>query len=164
MVLIMAQALLLLALTFFVGSVLGWTLSRDPRRKSSGFVTAPAEVLAEVPVLVANTGARRVSHLASMTPEALEAAVIQAGTGLEPIRLSAPQGDGDDLKIISGVGPVNERELNELGVYHYWQIAEWGPEQVAWIAQRIRFPNRVMRENWVAQAARLAKRAGSQAG
>jgi predicted flap endonuclease-1-like 5' DNA nuclease len=100
----------------------------------------------------------RVSSLASMTPDSVEAAVQQAGSGLEPMRLDGPRGGIDDLTVISGVGPGNQQELNELGIYHYWQIASWTPENVAWISNRIRFPKRIVRENWMAQAAKLSKR------
>jgi predicted flap endonuclease-1-like 5' DNA nuclease len=100
----------------------------------------------------------KISTLASMTPESVEAAVMQAGSGLEPLRLSEPRGPVDDLKIISGVGPVNEKELHELGIYHYWQIASWSPENVAWVSGRIRFPKRIVRENWMSQAAKLSHR------
>ena len=98
----------------------------------------------------------RVSSLATMTPESVEAAVQQAGTGLEPIRLETPRGGIDDLTVISGIGPGNQQELNALGIYHYWQIAGWTPEHVAWVSNRVRFPKRIVRENWMAQAARLA--------
>jgi NADH-quinone oxidoreductase subunit E len=100
----------------------------------------------------------RVSSLASMTPDSVEAAVQQAGSGLEPMRLDGPRGSIDDLTVISGVGPGNQQELNELGIYHYWQIASWTPENVAWVSNRIRFPKRIVRENWMAQAAKLSKR------
>ncbi len=99
----------------------------------------------------------RVSSLAGMTPESVEAAVQQAGSGLEPVRLNAPRGPVDDLTVISGIGPSNQQELNELGIYHFWQIAGWTPEHVAWVSNRIRFPKRVVRENWMAQAAKLAR-------
>ncbi len=99
----------------------------------------------------------RVSSLAAMTPESVEAAVQQAGSGLEPVRLGAPRGPVDDLTVISGIGPGNQQELNELGIYHYWQIAGWTPEHVAWVSNRIRFPKRIVRENWMAQAAKLAR-------
>ncbi len=104
-----------------------------------------------------NSLQKRVSSLAGMTPESIEAAVQQVGSGLEPVRLSAPQGNPDDLTVISGVADSNQRELNALGIYHYWQIAGWSPEHVAWISNRILFPKRVVRENWMSQAARLAK-------
>lgn len=100
---------------------------------------------------------RRVSSLAAMSPHSVVAAVEQAGVGLEPARLSAPQGSPDDLSVLSGVTPGVEAELNALGIWHYWQVAGWGPEQVAWIANRIRLGDRVARENWMAQAAKLAK-------
>lgn len=100
----------------------------------------------------------RVSSLASMTPDSVEAAVQQAGSGLEPMRLDGPRGGIDDLTVISGVGPGNQQELNELGIYHYWQIASWTPENVAWVSNRIRFPKRIVRENWMSQAAKLSKR------
>lgn len=99
----------------------------------------------------------RVSSLASMTPDSVEAAVQQAGSGLEPMRLDSPRGPVDDLTVISGIGPGNQQELNALGIYHYWQIAGWTPENVAWISNRVRFPKRIVRENWMSQAARLAR-------
>jgi len=99
----------------------------------------------------------RVSSLASMTPDSVEAAVQQAGSGLEPLRLDSPRGPVDDLTVISGIGPGNQQELNALGIYHYWQIAGWTPENVAWVSNRVRFPKRIVRENWMSQAARLAR-------
>jgi NADH-quinone oxidoreductase subunit E len=92
-----------------------------------------------------------------MTPDSVEAAVQQAGSGLEPMRLDSPRGPVDDLTVISGIGPGNQQELNALGIYHYWQIAGWTPENVAWISNRVRFPKRIVRENWMSQAARLAR-------
>ena len=99
----------------------------------------------------------RVSSLASMTPDSVEAAVQQAGAGLEPVRLSAPQGPVDDLTIISCIDRHSQEDLNALGIYHYWQIAGWAPEHVAWVSNRIRLSKRIARENWMSQAARLAR-------
>ena len=39
--------------------------------------------------------------------------------------LDAPNGDADDLKKILGIGSVLEEKLNDIGVYHYSQIAEF---------------------------------------
>lgn len=99
----------------------------------------------------------RVSSLAGMTPESVEAAVQQAGSGLEPVRLSAPQGVIDDLTIISGIDYASQSDLNALGIYHFWQIAGWTPEHVAWVSNRVRLSKRIARENWMSQAAKLAK-------
>lgn len=76
----------------------------------------------------------------------------------KPRTLSAPRKSGaDDLKRISGVGPKIEGTLNEMGFYHFDQIAKWTPEEMAWVDSRLRFKGRIQRENWVAQAAQLAK-------
>ncbi len=41
--------------------------------------------------------------------------------GFEP--LSGPRGVADDLKKLAGVSPAIEKKLNDLGIFHYWQIA-----------------------------------------
>jgi len=74
-----------------------------------------------------------------------------------PERLEAPQGDKDDLKKISGVGPKLEALLNEMGFWHFRQIAAWGPAEIAWVDARLKFKGRIERDDWVAQATELAK-------
>ncbi|MEM6303622.1 MAG: hypothetical protein AAF744_02820 [Pseudomonadota bacterium] len=77
----------------------------------------------------------------------------------EPEILSAPQGSADDLKRISGVGPKLEGVLNDLGFWHFWQIAAWGPEEVAWVDTRLKFKGRIERDNWIDQAKAFAAEA-----
>ena len=98
----------------------------------------------------------RVSSLVAMTPESVEAAVQQAGSGLSPLRLDAPKGAPDDLTLISGITETSQRSLNQLGIYHFWQVAGWTPEHVAWLSSRVEGPGRIARENWMSQAARLS--------
>ncbi|MFN3229137.1 MAG: hypothetical protein ACK41P_04720 [Asticcacaulis sp.] len=82
--------------------------------------------------------------------------IMAAGEGLPPRLLSAPEtGVADNLKLINGIGASNERELNALGIYHFSQIAEWGAPEVAWISNRIRFPKRILSEDWIGQARAL---------
>ncbi len=100
----------------------------------------------------------RVSSLVAMTPESVEAAVQQAGSGLAPVRLDTPKGAPDDLTLISGITETSQRALNELGIYHFWQVAGWTPEHVAWLSSRVEGPGRIARENWMSQAARLSDR------
>jgi|GEM_PF-309047 len=78
--------------------------------------------------------------------------------GSKPEALSAPKGgQADNLKEIKGVGPKLEAMLNDMGFYHFDQIADWGPEQVAWVDANIKgFKGRVSRDNWVDQAKTLA--------
>ena len=77
----------------------------------------------------------------------------------QPEILTGPRAgqEADDLKRISGVGPKLEGVLNELGFYHFDQIAAWTPEQVAWVDARLQFKGRIVRDNWIAQAAEFAK-------
>ena len=70
----------------------------------------------------------------------------------KPATLSSPNGKADDLKRISGVGPVLEKVLNDTGIYHYQQIAELSSDNISWLDDRIAFPGRIERENWVGQA------------
>jgi len=77
---------------------------------------------------------------------------------VEPELLSGPRegSAADDLKQISGVGPQLEKLLNELGFYHFDQIANWTPVQVAWVDARLKFKGRIERDDWISQAKALA--------
>jgi len=87
-----------------------------------------------------------------------EASGSPAGAGTRPEALSAPKGGkADDLKQIKGVGPKLEKLCNELGFYHFDQIAGWGADEVTWVDQNLKgFKGRVSRDNWVEQAKVLA--------
>jgi predicted flap endonuclease-1-like 5' DNA nuclease len=64
----------------------------------------------------------------------------------------------NDLTIISGIGPVIQRKLNELGIYSFKQISELTPEMIDKIAESLKvFPDRIGRDNWIGQAAALAR-------
>ncbi|MBX2802146.1 MAG: hypothetical protein KTR31_30980, partial [Myxococcales bacterium] len=66
-------------------------------------------------------------------------------------------GPKDDLKEISGVGPVLERLLNDVGVYYFWQVAEWTASDIAFVDDRLdAFQGRIERDAWVPQASKLA--------
>ncbi|MEM7195296.1 MAG: hypothetical protein AAF402_10120 [Pseudomonadota bacterium] len=83
------------------------------------------------------------------------AAVAEISDDWKPVGLDAPDGEADDLKRISGVGPVIEKTLNGLGIYHFRQVAAFTPDNVKWVDNFIDFPGRIDREGWVDQAARL---------
>lgn len=66
--------------------------------------------------------------------------------------------DADDLKQIVGVGPFLEKKLHAIGIYTFRQIARFSPDDVAQVNDVIEFfPGRIARENWVGQAAELAR-------
>lgn len=91
---------------------------------------------------------------APAAPAAPAPAPAADGPGTKPTMLSAARdGGADDLKKIKGVGPKLETALNEMGVYHYDQIANWTADEVAWVDENlVQFKGRVSRDNWVAQA------------
>lgn len=65
----------------------------------------------------------------------------------------------DDLKLIKGIGPQNEQRLNKIGVKLFDDVAKWTKKEQADIGQRLAFPGRIEREEWVKQAKALAKKA-----
>jgi len=65
-------------------------------------------------------------------------------------------GKPDDLKKLKGVGPKLETTLNELGFYHFDQVAGWGPQEIAWVDSRLKFKGRIERDGWIEQAKILA--------
>jgi len=86
-----------------------------------------------------------------------EGAGEDAGSKPDLLSQARPEGP-DDLKLIKGVGPKLEQELNEKGVFHYDQIAGWTEAEVAWADQHlVRFKGRISRDGWVAQARILAE-------
>ncbi|MEZ6001239.1 hypothetical protein [Hyphomonas sp.] len=67
-------------------------------------------------------------------------------------------GNEDDLEVVNGIGPMLCELLNEIGVYYYWQIAEWGPAEIEWVDNKLEhFKGRIERDEWVSQAKELAK-------
>ncbi len=95
------------------------------------------------------------SALAALPADATPVQKADA-VGDRPLALEAPRGGGpDDLQRIKGVGPVNEKRLHALGVFHFDQIAAWGRSEIRWVGTYLSFPGRIDRERWVVQAANL---------
>ncbi len=67
--------------------------------------------------------------------------------------LSGPRGVADDLKKLAHVSPTIEKKFNDLGIFHYWQIASLGPEAAHKIGEDIGLPGRM--EGWITQSKQL---------
>jgi NADH-quinone oxidoreductase subunit E len=82
---------------------------------------------------------------------------VEAGGA--PALLKKPMGGkGDDLKLIWGVGKQLEKMLNNMGIWHFSQIASWSAKDLSWVDERLEgFKGRAKRDKWVSQAKRLAK-------
>lgn len=94
---------------------------------------------------------------AKAKPKAEEAPAVAYSDADKPALLSAPNGEADDLKVIKGIGPKLEKELNGAGVFHFSQIASWTAKEVAWADENlVSFKGRISRDSWVTQAKELA--------
>lgn len=107
---------------------------------------APAE-----PKSAPKTAEPPASAAEPVTPETLVEGEA-APDSWKPELLTEAQGEKDDLKRIKGIGPKIEGILNDLGVYHISQIAEFTEENVAWVNSHLRFKGRIQREKWIEQA------------
>lgn len=98
-----------------------------------------------------------VKKVAAPEPASPEGAAAKATEEAAPETLKeARGGKADDLKLLKGVGPKLEQTLNELGFFHFDQIAKWTEAEVAWVDSRLKFKGRIERDGWIAQAAQLA--------
>ena len=100
-------------------------------------------------------GAGRPRSERSPAPAAEPAAAVAES---KPELLTAARGGkGDDLELIWGVGPKLGKMLNEMGVWHFDQIAAWTPAELAWVDARLTgFKGRAVRDDWISQAKKLA--------
>jgi len=115
---------------------------------------------AAMPAGAAAVGLMAASVKADAAPKAekpktkVEAASGTAEGGTQPKALKAARkGVADDLQKIEGIGPVLEKLCHGLGIFHFDQIAAFGPAEVAWMDGNLKgFRGRVTRDKWVAQA------------
>ena len=115
--------------------------------------SAPVEAMAR-PILSKTIDKAAKAPLAKPAPAAAKPA---AKGSSRPAGLEAPRaGKADDLKRISGVGPKLEMVLNDLGIYHFDQIAAWSRTEIDWIDDYLQFKGRVDRDKWIGQAKKLA--------
>ncbi|MEI2387944.1 polyhydroxyalkanoate depolymerase [Breoghania sp. JC706] len=106
----------------------------------------------------AGAGAAAAKPAAAPAPKhaAKPAARLQAvPAGLAAITLAAPDGEPDDLKRISGIGPKLAAALNGAGIYHMRQIAALSAAQLAELDEKLSLRGRAIRDDWVAQAKAL---------
>lgn len=91
-------------------------------------------------------------------PKADEAPKAEKAADVAPAALfSAPEGEPDDLKKISGVGPVLEKKLHALGITKYAQVAAFTEDDVSRVDDALSFKGRIGREDWIGQAKTLAE-------
>ena len=117
---------------------------------------APATPLLEPPTLQSRPdNLTRMDGAARTDGPAAPKVVVREGS--RNLLTHAGHGEPDDLKRIRGVARVLERTLHRMGVFYFWQIAEWSPEDVRYVDSRLTaFRGRIERDDWVHQASKLA--------
>jgi len=68
-------------------------------------------------------------------------------------QLPGPRGVADDLKKLPGISPAIEKQLNDLGIFHYSQIAELNAKAAHNVGEEVGLPGRV--DSWIAKAKEL---------
>jgi|DEB0MinimDraft_10_1074344.scaffolds.fasta_scaffold114804_1 predicted flap endonuclease-1-like 5' DNA nuclease len=138
-----------------VGLLLGWIFCSElkPLVQPNDTSAAPS---APEPAPVSEPAPATAPVAQAPKAEAPEVEAVE--DAVRPEALSgARNGGADDLKMMKGVGPKLEIMLNELGFYHFDQIAGWSAAEVAWVNDNLTgFKGRVSRDNWVEQARKLA--------
>src|SRR6516165_931246 len=71
--------------------------------------------------------------------------------------LAGPRGAADDLKKLPGVSGAIEKKFNDLGIFHYWQLAELNHDTAHKIGEEVGLPSRA--DAWVAKAKALTAEA-----
>ncbi|MCU0832159.1 MAG: hypothetical protein MUC58_11725 [Rhizobiaceae bacterium] len=127
----------------------------EPVAFTAAPVSAPAALMAapEPKPVAKPKAAKAISKPAAKTavkPKPAPAAVKAAPVKAAPAK-------PDDLKRIRGIGRQNEARLNALGVLTFAQIAGWSKKDQEDYGERLAFPGRIEREEWVNQAKVLAK-------
>ena len=120
---------------------IGWRAPKSDTTGNAAPVAKTAPAAAPAPAAAAPAAAKEKTPTASKDDGAPE------------FLTAAREGGPDDLKQIKGVGPKLEKTLHNMGIYHFDQIAGWGPKEQAWMDDNLEgFKGRATRDDWVAQA------------
>src|SRR5262245_18375915 len=68
-------------------------------------------------------------------------------------QLPGPRRVADDLKKLPGMSPAIDIQLNDLGIFHYSQIADFNEKAAHNVGEEVGLPGRV--DGWIAKAKEL---------
>jgi NADH-quinone oxidoreductase subunit E len=130
----------------------------EPAKPAAQVRPAKPSALKSAAELMSKPADAKAKPAKTATPKSAPEATAKAATEKQPELLKKPRtGKGDDLKLIWGVGPKLAKMLNEMGVWHFDQVASWGKAELAWVDERLEgFKGRASRDEWVKQAKKLA--------
>lgn len=162
------QAVLLLAIAYILGAVVGCLIRTQfndrpvhaaARKPSAQTVSEAAEPAVTEPAAATAPAVPAAKKAAKPKAPAAAKKTTRPDTASAPARKKSAEASGgaDDLKWIKGIGRQIEAKLNAAGITRYQQIAEWTEKDAAEFGEKLSFSGRIEREDWVAQAKTLAK-------
>ena len=92
---------------------------------------------------------------AARIPERQDQRTGKKGAGETFKGFKKPKGEPDDLKLIAGVTPATEKELNKLGIYKFEQIANLTDDQIAKVDEALKLNGAIENDDWSAKAVAL---------
>lgn len=130
-----------------------------PKVAAKAAAPAPEPVAAPKPAAPVET-APAVAKSAKVDPvkpvAEKDASAKPAAAKKAPAKPVDPSAAPDDLKLIKGVGPGLEKQLNGLGIYQFAQIAKMSDKDLQSVDDRLTsFKGRCFRDDWVGQAKTL---------
>jgi len=102
-----------------------------------------------------DTGAA-VEPIAEVLPEGGATAEAVTFEGIE-----APRGEADELKVIAGLTDKLAVQLNAIGVYHYWQIADLDEANATLLDAALKLEGGATSKDWVEPAKKLVAAAAA---
>jgi large subunit ribosomal protein L21 len=128
---------------------------KKKRRKNYRRKNGHRQELTKVKILEVLGKGQKASKKASKKAAPKAEAKAAASKGGKFELLKAPKGEGDDISLLSGVGPALEKKLHEYGIFHFWQVAGMKADDIAKMDTELKLGGRVEREEWLDQAQEL---------
>jgi len=69
--------------------------------------------------------------------------------------IEGPRGEPDDLKTITGIDDKVAQQLNDAGVFHFWQIADLDAEQKSALDTKLKLGGQIDSAGWIDSAKKL---------
>ncbi|RWF51834.1 MAG: proton-conducting membrane transporter [Mesorhizobium sp.] len=142
------------------------TPAKTTPAKNGSAKTAPAKITSKKPAAAKAAAAPKAGASKASASQASAPKPPASKTGAAPksaapaakkaATTKAAAGKASKLRRLIGIGPANERLLNELGVTSFAQIAAWTAADVKRIEETLNFDGRIERERWIEQAKLLA--------
>ena len=142
---IASQIVICLLIAALIGFIIGYLVAKSSSKKTTPVPTEEVSEKEETLVIEKNED------------EEVDSQESEEIGSEKPELLSSPRNDEKDkLTEIKGIGPKVEKKLNEAGIYHFEQIANWSDANIKWLEINTTFAHRAIKDLWVTQAKSLS--------